>query len=346
MLAASTEYRGKMRARVNTPREYEGPWSAWSEEFTWRTENVLAPVVLPVMLPALTIPLLIAAYCSFRYFLRKKKMWEEKIPNPSKSLLIQSYLGKGPLGSWPTSSQLDFNKYSLSEKMEQASFLQVVDRQAKTLAECLEGQAKTAGDSPAPVDLQNSYHALNESEQAPAACSAQSAAHSIRIPRRSSADASVASRTAAPCFAFNGPYLYSPVVSSQPDIREGLDRDPAGLGEKSVSLQYVTLPREDSPQATQRQGRPRAAPAKEEKETMQLLDGEDETSQASPACGEGTNKGTEEQSSPKAPSSTTSPQGCPLEYLTTDSPLLPPASTSSHPALVTAGDSPRCPQEP
>lgn len=24
---------------------------------------------------------------------RKKKMWEQKIPNPSKSLLIQSYLG-------------------------------------------------------------------------------------------------------------------------------------------------------------------------------------------------------------------------------------------------------------
>lgn len=39
MLAASTDYRGKMRARVNTPLEYEGPWSEWSEEFTWKTEN-------------------------------------------------------------------------------------------------------------------------------------------------------------------------------------------------------------------------------------------------------------------------------------------------------------------
>lgn len=39
MLAASTEYKGKMRARVNKPPDYEGPWSEWSEEFTWKTEN-------------------------------------------------------------------------------------------------------------------------------------------------------------------------------------------------------------------------------------------------------------------------------------------------------------------
>jgi len=39
MLASSTEYRGKMRARVNTPLDYEGPWSEWSEEFTWKTQQ-------------------------------------------------------------------------------------------------------------------------------------------------------------------------------------------------------------------------------------------------------------------------------------------------------------------
>ncbi|NWV29925.1 IL3B2 protein, partial [Origma solitaria] len=350
MLSASTEYRGKMRARVNMPLEYEGPWSEWSEEFTWKTENVLAPVVLPVTLPALIIPLLIAAYCSYRYFLRKKKMWEEKIPNPSKSLLIQSYLGKGHLGSWSTSNQLDFNKYNLSEKMEQASFLQVVDRRAKTSVECLEGQTEKTDDSPVTLDLQNSYHALNESEHAPVVCSSQSAGHAIPISRRNSADASIASHTAIPCFAFNGPYLYSPVVSSHPDIHQTLERDPVGLSKKSVSLQYVTLPSEDSPQATQRQEEPGAAPPEdllpEQKEMLQHLDDKEEVSQASPACGEGTNKGTEEQNSPKALSSTTSPQQCPLEYIATDSPLLPSASTSTHPPLVTAGESPCCSQEP
>ncbi|NWW65168.1 IL3B2 protein, partial [Ifrita kowaldi] len=348
MLAASTDYRGKMRARVNTPLEYEGPWSEWSEEFTWKTENVLAPVVLPVTLPALIIPLLIAAYCTYKYFLRKKKMWEEKIPNPSKSLLIQSYLGKGHLGSWPTSNQLDFNKYNLSEKMEQASFLQVVDRQAKTL--CLEGQTQKTDVSPVILDLQNSYQALTESEHAPAVCSSQSAGHCFPISRRNSADASMASHTAIPCFDFNGPYLYCPVVSSHPDIHQTLEMDPVGLSKKSVSLQYVMLPREDSPQAPQRQEQPGAALPKDllpgQKERMQHLDDKEEVSWVSPACGEGTNKGTEEQNSPKALSCSTSPQQCPLEYIATDSPLLPSAITSTHPPLVAAGESPCGSQEP
>ncbi|NXL74327.1 IL3B2 protein, partial [Leptocoma aspasia] len=350
MLAASTEYRGKMRARVNRPLEYEGPWSEWSEEFTWKTENVLSPVVLPVMLPALIITLLIVAYCSYKYFLRKKKVWEEKIPNPSKSLLIQSYLGKGHLGSWPTSNQLDFNKYNISEKMEQASSLQVVDRQAKTLAECLEGQTKKPDVSPVTLDLQNSYHALHESEHAPVACSSQSAGRSFLTSRRNSADASIASYTAIPCFAFNGPYLYSPLVSSHPDIHQTLEMHPVGLNKKSVSLQYVTLPREGSPQAPQRQEQPGAAPPKDrlpdQKEMMQHLNDKEEALQASPACGEGTNKGRGEQTSPEALSCTTSPQQCPLEYITTDSPLLPSASTSTHPLLVTAEESPCGSQEP
>ncbi|XP_059329163.1 cytokine receptor common subunit beta [Ammospiza nelsoni] len=350
MLAASTEYRGKMRARVNKSPDYEGPWSEWSEEFTWKTENVLPPVVLPVMLPALIITLLIVAYCSYKYFLRKKKMWEEKIPNPSKSLLIQGYLGKGHLGSWPTSNQLDFNKYNLSEKMEQASFLQVLDKPAKTLAECLEGETKKTDVSPVTPDLQNSYHALNESEHAPVACSSQRAGHSFPISRRNSADASIASHTAIPCFAFNGPYLYSPVVSSNPDIHQTLEMDTVGLSNKSVSLQYVTLPREDSPQAPQSQEQPEAAPPRDmlpdQKEMMRHLSDKEEVSQASPSCGECTNKGTEEQNSPKALSCTTSPQQCPLEYITTDGLVLPLASTSTHPPLVTAEESPCGSQQP
>ncbi|NXN82058.1 IL3B2 protein, partial [Bombycilla garrulus] len=350
MLAASTEYRGKMRARVNTPQTYEGPWSEWSEEFTWKTENVLPPAVLPVTLPALIIALLIVAYFSYKYFLRKKKMWEEKIPNPSKSVLIQSYLGKGHLGSWPTNNQLDFNKYNLSEKMEQASFLQVVDRQAKILAQCLEGQSRKTDVSPVTPDLQNSYHALNESEHAPDACSSQSAGHSIPISRRNSADAIIFSHKAIPCFAFNGPYLYSPVVSSHPDIHQTLEMDPVGFSKKSVSLQYVTLPVEESPKALQRKEQPGTAPPRDmlpdQKKMMQHLSDKEEVSQASPACGEGANKGTEEENSPKALSCTMSPEQCPLEYITTDSSLLPSASTSTHPPLVTAEESPGGSQEP
>ncbi|XP_027519541.1 cytokine receptor common subunit beta isoform X1 [Corapipo altera] len=351
MLAASTEYRGKMRARVNMPLDYEGPWSEWSKEFTWKTENVLPPVVLPVMLPALIITLLIVVCCSYKYFLRKKKMWEENIPNPRKSLLIQSYVGKPQLGNWPTSNQLDFNKYNFSEKMEQASFLQILDRQVKTLAECPEGQTEKTDVSLVAPDLQNSYHALNEAEHAPVFCSSQIAGHSFPVSRKNSADASIASHTAIPCFAFNGPYLYNPVMSSHPDIHKSLELDQVGLGKKSVSLQYVTLPREDCPQAPQRQEEPGAGPPKpylltDQKEMMQHLSDKEEVSPAPPACGKGTKMETEEESSPKALSCTTSPQQCPLEYITTERLLLPSASSSPHPPLVTAGESPGGSQEP
>ncbi|XP_010167093.1 cytokine receptor common subunit beta [Antrostomus carolinensis] len=351
MLASSTEYRGKMRARVNTPLDYEGPWSEWSEEFTWKTENVLSPVLLPVMLPGLIITLLVVAYCSYKYFIRKKQMWEEKIPNPGKSLLIQSYLGKAHLGNWPISSQLDFNKYNLSEKMEQASFLQVVDRQMKTLAESPEGQAKMTEVSPVVPDLQNSYHALNEPEHALVVCSSQIAGHSSPVSRRNSADASIASRRAIPCFAFNGPYLYSPLMSSQPDMHQTLEVDPVGVREKSVSLQYVTLPKEDCPQAPQRQEQPGAGPPQpfplpDQKEMVQHLNDEKEVSSNPPAYGKGANVRRDEQKSPKALSCITSPQHCPLEYITTESLLLPSASDSTHPALVTAGELPCDSQEP
>ncbi|XP_068798886.1 cytokine receptor common subunit beta isoform X2 [Struthio camelus] len=344
MLGSSTRYRGKMRARVNTPLDYKGPWSEWSEEFTWETENVLSPVVLPVMLPAIIITLLIIAHCSYRYLLRKKKNWEEKIPNPSKSLLIQSYLQKVHPGNWLTSSQLDFNKHNLSEKMEQASFLQVVDRQMKILAESPEGQAEKAEASFIALDLQNLYHALDMPEHAPVVCpSSQIADPSFSISKANTADASIASQTAVPCFDFNGPYLYRPVMPSQPDMHQALQAVPAGIHGKSASLQYVTLPKEACPQPPQRQAQPGALPLQplllpDRKEMMQHLGGGEEISPAQPACGKCMNVRPERQKSPMALSRTGSAQQCSLSYITTDSLLLPSARHSNHLSLATDGE--------
>ncbi|KAM9245589.1 LOW QUALITY PROTEIN: cytokine receptor common subunit beta-like [Leptosomus discolor] len=166
-----------------------------------------------------------------------------------------------------------------------------------------------------------------------------------RLPCKSAAHASVASQT---CFAFNGPYLYSPVTSSQPDMHQTLEADPVGVCEKSFSLQYVTLPKSvgNSVQAPQRQEQPEACPPEpflipDQKEMMQHLD----VSPAPPACGKGTNMQTEEQKTPKALRCITSPQQCPLEYITTESLVLPPGRDSTHPPLVTAGELP-CDSEP
>lgn len=65
-----------------------------------------------------------------------------------------------------------------------------------------------------------------------------------RLPCKSAADASTASQTATTSFAFNGPYLYSPVMSSQPETHQILQVDLVGNQEKSVSLQgHESAPR-------------------------------------------------------------------------------------------------------
>ncbi|XP_014818933.1 PREDICTED: cytokine receptor common subunit beta-like [Calidris pugnax] len=358
MLASSTEYRGKMRARVNTPVEYEGPWSEWSEEFTWKTENVsvLPPVVLPAMLPALIIILLIVAYCSYRYFLRKKQMWEEKIPNPSKSLLIQSYLGRAV--SQQPASQVGFNGQNTSEEVEQVSCLQVLDGMMKSSPGEFHGaEGKTVQVSQATLAPQNSCQTSEVPHKSSLSSSAlvcplnQTVGPSCscaRLPSKCEAHSSTASNT---FFAFNGPYLYSPAESSQPDVHQTSEVDPVGVREKSVSLQYVTLPKEDCPQPPQRQEQPAAAPSQpfllpDQKEVTQHIEDEKEVSLAPPTCGKVMDMRTEEQKSPKALGCVTSPQQCPLEYVTTESLLVPSASNSTPPPLVTAGELPGDSQEP
>lgn len=141
-LEPSTTYTVKMRAKLHGS---EGLWSEWSEEFTWKTDSVLPPVLLPVMLTALTITLLIIGYYSYKYFLRQNKLWEEKIPNPGKSRLIQSFLGargtctlqgvpasttwsysKEAVSQLPA-SQVGFSGQNTSEGVEEINCLQVLD---------------------------------------------------------------------------------------------------------------------------------------------------------------------------------------------------------------------------
>ncbi|XP_010211301.1 PREDICTED: cytokine receptor common subunit beta [Tinamus guttatus] len=350
MLESSTKYRGRMRTRVNSDG-YHGPWSEWSEEFTWETENILSPVVLPVMLPAIIIALIIVAHCSYKYFLRKKKNWEESIPNPSKSLLIQSYLQKVHLGNWLTNSQVDFNKHSFSEKMDQASFLQVEDRQKNTLTESSEWQAEKAEVSLIALDPQNLYRALDVPDHVPADCPSNEMAYpSFPFSRENSADASITSQTAFTRFDFNGPDLYSPMISSQPDMHQALQAVPAGLHGKSGSLQYVILPKEACPQAPQRQAQPGVLPLQpsmlpHQKEMTQHLSNGEEISPAQPDHGECTHVGAEGQESPVALSCTGSPQQCSLDYITTDGLLLPSAQDSNHLALTADAELASDPQE-
>lgn len=140
-------------------------------------------------------------------------------------------------------------------------------------------------------------------------------------------------------------------MSPQSKVHETLEADPLGFHKKSVSLQYVTLPTEDCPQTPQKQEQPGAGPAApfrlpDQQEMMQHLDNEEDVSLAPSAYGKGTNIRNKEEKSPKALSCITSPQQCSLEYITTESLLLPADSDSTHPPLVTAGELSCDSQEP
>ncbi|XP_035759069.1 cytokine receptor common subunit beta-like [Egretta garzetta] len=252
--------------------------------------SVLPPVVLPAMFPALIITFLIVAYCSYKYFLRKKQMWEEKIPNPGKSLLIQSYLGEA--ASQRPAILVGFSEQNTSEEVEQINPLKVLNGMTQSPAEVHGTEAKKGQFSPATLAPQNSCQTSEAPHKTslllsmpvyPLDETAGPPCLFARLPGKSAA-----SQRAIPCFAFNGPYLYSPVMSSQPDMHQTLEADPVGVREKSVSLQHVTLPKEDCPLAPQRQEQPGTGPPQpfllpEQKEMMQHLNNEQEVSPAPPA---------------------------------------------------------------
>ncbi|XP_032301693.1 cytokine receptor common subunit beta-like [Coturnix japonica] len=284
---------------------------------------------------------------------RQKKQWEENIPNPSKSLLIQSYLHKVSLRNRHASSQMEVNKCSLAENMDQPSFLQVVDRQTKILAESPEARTEMTEVSSAALDLQNPYQALNVPEHDAVVCPSQIPGHSFSVSRTNCADANITSQTAVTCFAFNGPYLYSPVTSSQSEMHQTLEvtSNPMEKQEKAMSLQYVTLPDKDSPQAAQRQEQSGAGPLQpfllpDQKEVMRYLNYKREVSPLPTCCGKSTDVRTEDQKSPEAPGCPAFLQQCSLEYISTDNLSLPSDSDTTHLPLVTAGGKPCDPQEP
>ncbi|XP_058164741.1 cytokine receptor common subunit beta isoform X1 [Dasypus novemcinctus] len=94
-LEPSTTYLARARVRVKpTSGGYNGPWSEWSEEYTWTTEWALPVWVLALILVMLTLALVPALRFCGMYGYRLNRKWEEKIPNPSKSHLFQNG-GKG-----------------------------------------------------------------------------------------------------------------------------------------------------------------------------------------------------------------------------------------------------------
>ncbi|CAM4460730.1 unnamed protein product [Caretta caretta] len=349
MLEPSTHYRGKMRARVHLDG-YLGPWSEWSEECTWETESVWSPLILPLLVPVFTIVLIAFGWCGYRGLLSKKKKWEEKIPNPGKSQLLQSYLQKVALGIPLPSSQLDFGKQSPSEKMDLASCIQVLDGPMKvSSAELPAAVAERMMCFLGALDPENPYQALEMTTPAPhpaapASCrSSQSTSQSLSpatLPWRSSVEVT-ASQAPMSCFDFNGPYLHFPQGCSLPDIHQDQEAAPLGTKGSPASLENLSLP-QGAPSQTLLVGEERGAaqlhlislPA--EKEMKQPLAGGQEGPQGQPAGGEVAQGDTEGQRSPTAAILNNSGQKWPVGYVTSEGLSLMPTRDSAHlsPALA------------
>ncbi|XP_029769711.1 cytokine receptor common subunit beta-like, partial [Terrapene carolina triunguis] len=313
MLEPSTHYRGKMRARVHSDG-YKGPWSEWSEECTWETESVWSPLILPLLVPVFTIVLIAFGWCGYRGLLSKKKKWEEKIPNPGKSQLLQSYFqGDISDSSFPSCRPMKVSSAELPAA--------VADRRM-----CFLGA----------LDPENPYQTLEMATPAPhpvamAGChSSQGTSQSLSpatLPWRSSAKVT-ASQAPMSCFDFNGPYLHFPHGCSLPDVHQ--DRE--------------TAPPQGAPSQTLLVGEERGAtqlhpvslPA--QKEMKQPLAGRQEGPQGQPAGGEVAQGDTEDQRSPTVAILNNSCQKWPVGYVTTEDLSLMPARDSAHlsPALAPA----------
>ncbi|XP_043376175.1 cytokine receptor common subunit beta-like isoform X2 [Dermochelys coriacea] len=349
MLEPSTCYRGKMRARVHTGN-YQGPWSEWSEECTWETESVWSPLILPLLVPVFTIVLIAFGWCGYRGLLSKNQKWEEKIPNPGKSQLLQSYLQKVPLGIPLPSSQLHFGKQSPSEKTDLVCCIQVLDGRMKvSSAELPAAVAERMMCFLGALDPKNPCQTLEMTNPTPhpgtpANCrSSQSTSQSLlpaTLPWRSSAKVT-ASQAPMSCFDFNGPYLHLPHGCSLFDIHQDREAAPLATRGRSVSLEYLLLP-QGAPSQTLLVGEERGAaqlhpillPA--EKKMKWPLAGGQEGPQGQPAGGEVAQGDTEGQRSPTAAILNNSGQKRPVGYVTTEGLSLMQARDSAYlnPALA------------
>nr|XP_025045786.1 cytokine receptor common subunit beta-like [Pelodiscus sinensis] len=339
MLEPSIQYKGKMRARVHELSSYEGPWSEWSEECTWETESALSPLLLPLLVPVFTIMLITFTWWGCSGLLRKKKKWEEKIPNPSKSQVIQSYLQKGLLGMGGV------GKKSPSEKTDQASSIQVLEGLMKVSSAELPGAMDERMKCfLSALDSENPYQTLETAApapppSAPAGCRSSQATSQLvmpaMLPCRSSAEIP-ASQAPMSCFDFNGPYLHLPHECSLPDIPQHSDAAPFLSRGRPVSLEYVSLPEgsnSQTPLAGEARGaaqlRPVSRPAQEEIKQPPAGGQEGPQGQCK-GTGEAVQGDAEGQRSLTAATPNNSCQKWPMGYVTTEGLSLMPASDSAH----------------
>ncbi|XP_075039164.1 cytokine receptor common subunit beta isoform X2 [Mixophyes fleayi] len=95
-LQGSTYYTARVRAKPDGKSGYNGPWSDWSQSYSWKTDKVVDTKTICIYAFVISIVLSVCVYQGYKYCNRLRQRWNDSLPNPSKSEL----LSKLPLGYW------------------------------------------------------------------------------------------------------------------------------------------------------------------------------------------------------------------------------------------------------
>ncbi|XP_028934328.1 cytokine receptor common subunit beta [Ornithorhynchus anatinus] len=235
-LKPSSTYSARVRAKVHSELGYRGTWSSWSSEVQWKTESELPPWFLYLMLVIFILMLFFGVWCCHTYGTRLKKKWEEKIPNPSKSHLFQTYKASGGWGALMANNLSAFSKESPLGKGEPNGCISELEGGTPGGSE--EKSEVSSLTAVVPEDLNQPFPSQEPSETT-ALPLCQAAPQAGLEPTGPSAAPSVG-------FDFNGPYLHEPHKGSLPTVLQGPEPRPGQLSTKLDlgSLDYLCLPQD------------------------------------------------------------------------------------------------------
>ncbi|XP_063787568.1 cytokine receptor common subunit beta-like [Pseudophryne corroboree] len=91
-LTRGSNYSVKVRVRLESkPAHYcfKGPWSEWSKVKTLQTNAAQNLLLLYILIPVCVIILIMGALYGCKVLIKYKKQWDDGIPNPNKSSIIE-----------------------------------------------------------------------------------------------------------------------------------------------------------------------------------------------------------------------------------------------------------------
>ncbi|XP_042322420.1 cytokine receptor common subunit beta isoform X2 [Sceloporus undulatus] len=212
-LQPGLSYTAKVQAKVHEDG-CDGPWSEWSKEFQWTTNNVFPPWVILLIGVIFIILLMAGLYFCYKYLLSKKRKWEASIPSPPRTLLLPGV----------------FQKVALPDDPE--------DRNSQSYRKML----AIYPESP-PAELRKTEQ-FPISSQTMEKVGLPTVSKAGQFLTQSAAEKKVISNHKIQIFDYDGPYLHCPPESSLPDISQDVQAPPTEKMKKHMGLPRCLCPQQ------------------------------------------------------------------------------------------------------